>query len=172
MSENVIRFLPPYIVKQEDIDKAMPGCRHLQPGEEEMLTLIQNRAFAGQWGYNPNTVEMITHDINRSNRSHEDVILTCEDEKVIGYCWTSIIDNTASGGERRGLINMIGTDPDFRGKGLGKKVLFAGLAHLKSKGLKYADLAVDSQNKVAYELYRSIVFELQGSNLWYEKTLD
>ncbi|HXZ29602.1 MAG TPA: GNAT family N-acetyltransferase, partial [Dehalococcoidia bacterium] len=41
------------------IDQAAPGCCHLQLGEEDKLTQLQNRAFAGTWGYNPNTVEEI-----------------------------------------------------------------------------------------------------------------
>jgi mycothiol synthase len=67
---------------------------------------------------------------------------------------------------------MIGTDPDYRGKGLGRKVLLAGLAHLRNKGIQVAELTVDSENKVAYALYQSIGFEVQTSSLWYEKAVD
>jgi len=156
----------------KDLEKARKECRQLQPGEEEKLADIQNRAFADHWGYHPNTPESIAYDINLSHRSSEDIILTCEDETFTGYCWTEIIDIAVNSGEKKhGIIYMIGTDPEYRGKGLGKKVLLAGLSYLKNKGIKTVSLSVDSENRVAYELYRTMGFEERGSTLWYEKKL-
>lgn len=66
---------------------------------------------------------------------------------------------------------MLGVVPDYRGKGIGQKLTLAGLARLKSKGLQVAELTVDSENKAARSLYRSIGFEVQKSSLWYEKVL-
>ena len=160
-------------VRWQDIDQAVLGCRHLQRGEEDKLTRIQNRSFAGTWGYNPNTVEEITYRMNLSNCSPEDVVLTCERDKVIGYCWTEITyERAAADGERKGRIFMLGTDPDYRGRGVGKRVLLAGLAHLKSKNLRATELTVDSENKVALALYRSIGFEVKASSLSYQKVLN
>ncbi|MFC1933280.1 GNAT family N-acetyltransferase [Chloroflexota bacterium] len=159
-------------VHWQDIDRAALGCRHLQRGEEDKLTQIQNRSFAGQWGYNPNTVEEVTYRTNLSNRSPEDVVLACDGDKITGYCWTGITyEGNAAIGERKGQIHMLGADPDYRGRGVGKRALLAGLAHLKSKGLRIAELTVDSENKVALALYRSIGFEVGRSSLWYEKVL-
>ena len=67
---------------------------------------------------------------------------------------------------------MMGVDPHYRGRGVGKRVLVAGLAYLKSKGLRVAELTVDSENDVACALYHSIGFEICDTSLWYEKTLD
>ncbi len=159
-------------LSHKDLEEAGKGCRQLQPGEETKLAEIQNRAFANHWGYNPNTPETIAYDVNSNNRSPEDVVVTCREESINGYCWTEIINAAAdSGEEKQGIIYMIGTDPEYRGQGLGKKVLFAGLAYLKNKGITTVSLSVDSENKIAYELYRSIGFEEQGSTLWYEKIL-
>jgi len=160
-------------VRWQDIEQAALGCRHLRCGEEDKLTQIQNRSFTGIWGYNPNTVEAITYRINLSNCSPEDVILTCDGDKVTGYCWTGITcEGEAAIGERKGRISMLGADPDYRGKGVGKRVLLAGVAHLKNKDLQVAELTVDSENKVACALYRSVGFEVQTSNLWYEKAIN
>ena len=165
-------FLDIEKIPDKDLEKAGKECRQLQPGEEEKLADIQNRAFADHWGYHPNTPESIAYDINLSHRSTEDIIITCEDKTFTGYCWTEIIDIAVnSGEEKHGIIYMIGTDPEYRGKGLGKKVLLAGLSYLKSKGIKTVSLSVDSENRVAYELYRSMGFEERGSTLWYEKKL-
>lgn len=66
---------------------------------------------------------------------------------------------------------MLGVDPDYRGQGIGKTVLLAGLSYLKSKGFPVAELAVDSQNKAACALYQSIGFKVQDSILWYQKAV-
>jgi ribosomal protein S18 acetylase RimI-like enzyme len=67
---------------------------------------------------------------------------------------------------------MLGVDPDYRWKGLGRQLLLAGLSYLKNKGLRVVELTVDRGNTVAYALYKSVGFKLLTSSLWYEKKLD
>jgi mycothiol synthase len=67
---------------------------------------------------------------------------------------------------------MLGVDPDYRGKGIGKKLLLAGLARLKGKGLQVAELTVDSENKATCALYKSVGFKVQTSSFWYEKVIN
>jgi len=160
-------------VRWQDIDQATLECCYLQCGEEDKLTEIQNRAFAGTWGYNLSTAEAIAYRINLSNCSPDDVVLTYEGDKITGYCWTETnYEGEAASGERKGRIFMLGTDPDFRGRGVGKRVLLAGLARLKSRGVRVAELTVDSENKAACALYWSVGFEVQTSSLWYEKVIN
>ncbi len=159
-------------VSRSDMEQAALNCRQLRPGEEGKLTQIQNRSFAGTWGYNPNTVETITYYLNLSNRSPEDVVVTFDGDKIIGYCWTGIGGGgKEAGSDRKGRIYMIGTDPDYRSRGIGKRVLLAGLAHLRNRGVQVVELTMDSENKVAYALYQSIGFEVRTSSLWYEKVI-
>ena len=153
------------VLNREEANQSIQECHYLRRGEEEKLTHIQNRSFAGTWGYNPNTIEMITYRTNLSHFSLEDVVLAHEGDKVIGYCWTEITS------EQEGRIYMLGIDPDYRGKGTGRRLLLAGLAHLKSKGSQVAVLTVDSENKEARALYDSVGFELRASSLWHEKAV-
>jgi len=155
-----------------DIDPAATGCCYLQPGEEDKLTQLQNRAFTGTWGYNPNTVEEITFRINSSTCSRKDIVLIYEGDKAIGYCWTGISCEEGIPSIRKGRILMLGVAPDYRGKGISKKLVLAGLAHLKSKGLRIAELTVDSENIAACALYQSFGFEVQANTLWYEKVIN
>jgi len=160
-------------VRWQDIDQAALGFRHLQYGEEDTLTQLQNRSFAGSWGYNPNTVEQVTYHTNLSDRSPEDIVLTYDGDKVTGYCWTGIIyEAEAAIGKRRGRIFMLGVDPDYQGTGVGRRALLAGLARLNSKGVQVTELTVDSENEVACALYRSVGFEVHTSSLWYEKAIN
>ena len=151
----------------------VPRCRHLKCGEEDKLVQIQNRSFADTWGYNPNTVEEIVYRIGLPNCSPEDIILGCDADKVIGYCWTRVYvgkNKAIRGG--KGRIYMLGVDPDHRGKGIGKEMLLAGLSYLKRKGMGIVELTVDSKNKAALALYRSAGFQVRTRSLWYEKALD
>ena len=158
-------------IRGQDINHPTLQCRHMQRGEEDKLTQIQNRSFAGTWGYNPNTVEEITYWTNLTNCCPEDVILACDGDKVVGYCWTRITHEAATN-ERKGQIRMLGVDPAYQGRGIGKGVLLAGLSYLKSKAVQVVELTVDSKNKAACGLYRSAGFKVQTSSLWYEKAIN
>jgi mycothiol synthase len=149
-----------------EIDSPPFGCRFLREGEEEILTQIQNRSFAGHWGYNPNDVATTLYYIGQSHRSKKDIVLACEEGEVTGYCWTEI------SGVGQGRIHMIGSDPEYRGKGIGKRLLQAGIANLKSRGVTEICLTVDSENEAACSLYDTIGFKLQTSYLWFEKKVD
>jgi mycothiol synthase len=156
-----------------DVEQGDLASRHLQRGEEDELAQIQNRFFAGTWGYSPNTVEEIVYRLNMTGSSPEDVILVCEGDKPIGYCWTAVEpgENAAMGTSKR-RIYMLGVDPDYRGRGIGKRALLAGLAHLGSKGMEVAELVVDSENAAACALYESGGFKISSTSAWYEKALD
>ena len=156
-----------------EISKISPRCRPLQPTEEGRLTQLQNRSFTGTWGFNPNTVEEIIYRISLPNSSPDDIFLTFDSDKPIGYCWTRIESwEKKAPGEGTGRIYMLGVDPDYRGKGFGRQLLLVGLSYLKSKSLRVVELTVDNENKAARALYESVGFKLWTSSLWYEKRLD
>ena len=150
-----------------DADCRSFSCRHLKRGEEDKLAHIQNLSFEGTWGYNPNTPEEIIYNL----ADPQDVILIYKQgvsgpDTLVGYCWTEL-----AGGADKGRIYMLGVDPGHRGRGVGKRVLLAGLRYLKSKNLKFVELTVDSENKAACALYQSLGFETRTTSLWYEKSL-
>jgi mycothiol synthase len=155
------------------INQIASTCRRLRRGEEDKLVQIQNRSFANTWGYSPNIIEEIIYRTSLPNCSPEDIILACDADKPIGYCWTKLNFGDKKAISRgKGRIYMLGVDPDHRGKGVGKQVLLASLFHLKSKGIRIVELTVDSENKTACFLYRSLGFEVHTSSLWYEKVLN
>ncbi len=153
-------------------NKMALSCRQLRHGEEDKLLEIQNRSFADTWGYNPNTIEDIMYRISLPGWSPEDIIITSEADRLIGYCWTrskSGEDKPISGD--MGRIYMLGVDPDHRGKRVGKHVLMAGLSLLKSRGVRIVELTVDNANKAALALYKPVGFQVWTNNLWYEIVL-
>ena len=67
---------------------------------------------------------------------------------------------------------MLGIDPDFTGKGLGKYLLYYALKHQINNGLKKVILDVDSRNTQACKLYEKFGFNKYLSLTWWEKELD
>ena len=146
--------------------------RKLKSGEEELLTQIQNRCFADTWGFNPNTTAEIAYRLNMHGRSPEDVTLTYMDNKPVGYCWIIMNPEGKTKREKRkGLIHMLGVDPDSRQQEIGKAVLLGGLEDLKARGVDIVDLTVDSENPAACALYESVGIEVVAKTEWYEKTV-
>ena len=146
--------------------------RRLEPDEADKLTLIQNRAFADSWGFNPNTPDEIAYRINLSSCAPENIMMAYLKNHPIGYCWTRImIEDNRAAGSMKGEIHMLGVDPDYREKGIGRDVLLAGLADLKRKGVSIVNLSADGEEPVALGLYKSVGFEVCSRNEWYEKKL-
>ena len=148
------------------------NSRRLRQSEENLLTKLQNRCFADSWGFNPNTEEEIAYRLNMHGRSPEDVILTYTDDKPVGYCW--IIINAEENAKRekcKGLIHMLGVDPDYRQQEIGRAILLNGLDDLKARGVDIVELTVDSENPAACALYESVGFEIYARLEWYQKNV-
>ena len=148
------------------------NSRGLRQGEENLLTEIQNRCFADSWGFNPNTEEEIAYRLNMDGRSPDDVILTYLNDKPVGYCWT-IIDAAENEirNQSKGLIHMLGVDPQYRQQEIGRTILLNGLDKLKDRGVDIVELTVDSENTAACSLYESLGFEVYAKTEWYEKAM-
>lgn len=145
---------------------------HLQPGEEQLLTDIQNRSFADAWGFNPNTTEEIIYRVNLGSSAPEDILMAYLGDRPIGYCWTRrFVEKHAVSESMKGEIHMLGVDPDFRKQGVGRNVLLAGLSHLKYKDITIVELTTDGKDPVAYRLYESIGFKKSMILEWYERKL-
>jgi mycothiol synthase len=145
--------------------------RRLKQGEENLLTELQNRCFGDSWGFNPNSTEEIAYRLNMHGRSPDDVTLTFLEDKPVGYCWT-IIDaaENQTREKSKGLIHMLGVDPDYRQQKIGRAILLNGINDLKTRGVDTVELTVDSENPVACSLYASLGFEVYAKTEWYERT--
>jgi len=157
-------------IRLPDLEPSGYIFRSLGRDEADKLTHIQNRAFADSWGFNPNTPDEIEYRINLSSCSPKNIMMAYLKNHPIGYCWTRVMmeDNPAAG-SMKGEIHMLGVDPDYRKKGIGRNVLLAGLADLKSKGVTIVELTADGEDPVALGLYESVGFKICSRTEWYEK---
>lgn len=144
------------------------ALRSFQPEEAKVLTEVQNAAFAGSWGFCPNTVEQIEYRSSMVNTPAKGILLLYHGDKPAGYCWTCI---APAEGNLRGVIGMIGVVPEFRGRGVSKTILLAGMECLKSLGVTEIGLQVDGSNTQAIRLYTSVGFEKAGERYWFELDL-
>lgn len=147
-------------------------CRYLQKGEEDLLKEIQNLTFRGTWGFNPNTRDDILHRLNLCGCAAKDVLVLFKDNRAVAYCWTRIDASDNKGGSiKRAKIHMLGVDPHFRNRGVGKMMLLHGLMHLRKRGVETIELTVDSENAPAKALYKSLGFEIYSKTFWWEREL-
>jgi mycothiol synthase len=159
-------------VQLPDVKPGEYIIRALGHGEEDKLTQVQNRAFADSWGFNPNTRDEIAYRINSSGCSLENILVAFIRNRPVGYCWTRMnVEDNPAPGKFKGNIHMLGVDPDFRRKGIGRNVLLAGLSYLSSNGVTVVELTADGEDPKALTLYESVGFEAYSRSEWYEKKL-
>lgn len=144
------------------------ALRSFQPGEAKVLTEVQNAAFAGSWGFCPNTVAQIEYRSAMVNTPNKGILLLYHGDKAAGYCWTCV---APAEGSLRGVIGMIGVVPEYRGRGVSQTILLAGMERLKSLGVTDIGLQVDGSNTPAIRLYTSVGFEKAGERYWFELDL-
>ena len=135
--------------------------------DEQTLTQLQNEAFGENWGFSPNTVEQISARVRLDRVAPEGILFITDDGKPAAYNWTMV---SANNSRSTGFISMTGVHPDYRGKGLGRAIVAAGMQYLKSQGVDSIELEVDSENAPARELYLNLGFKKVRETLWYERT--
>jgi mycothiol synthase len=144
--------LPPEAV--HDASSPPVPVRPFRPGRDEDAWLELNaRAFAGH----PEQGSWTLADLRR--REEEPwfdpggFLLHEEGDRLAGFCWTKV-----HRGPVLGEIYVIGVDPDFQGRGLGRALARAGLGHLATRAVPTAMLYVEATNTPALVLYRSLGF--------------
>lgn len=144
--------LPPEAVR--DASSPPIPVRPFRPGRDEETWLeVNRRAFAGH----PEQASWTLEDLERREREPwfdpGGFLLHEVGGRLAGFCWTKVHLSPVLG-----EIYVIGVDPDFQGRGLGRALTRAGLGHLATRAVPTAMLYVEATNTPAIVLYRSLSF--------------
>lgn len=147
-----------------------PGAElsHLQEGDHQVLSVLQNASFATHFGFSPNDPDDIRHRLHLPGTSPEDVVTARKDGEVVAYCWTRVEEGEDG---LTGAVWMTGVLPSQQGTGLGRIILRAGLQHMLAQNVRYIELEVDEENGSARHLYTTEGFEDIHAILWYQKRI-
>jgi len=85
------------------------------------------------------------------------------DHRLLGFHWTKRHD------AEHGEVYVVAVDPAAQGRGLGRAVTAAGLAHLASRGVRRILLYVESDNEAAIATYSALGFEHTSTHVQYSR---
>jgi mycothiol synthase len=145
------------------------SVRPLRAGEEETLLALNNRIFEGHPENGSWTLEDLKARQEQTWFDAADVLMLEEDGALAGFCWLKIEERGEEG--RVGEIYVIGNTPEFRGRGLGRYLLSAGLQHLSRRNVNVIAVYVDQSNDAGVSLYHSFEFHHHHVDVMYSLTL-
>ena len=130
--------------------------KSFQAGQDaQKLTDIQNAAFGDSWGFSPNTVDQLNARVESKSTTPEGILFITQSDAVAAYNWTV---RPAGPGGKLGRIAMTGVHPDFRGMGLSRPTILAGME-------------MDLSNLSAAKVYESLGFDRALDTVWFELRL-
>ncbi|MET0628291.1 MAG: mycothiol synthase [Acidimicrobiia bacterium] len=127
--------------------------------DEEAWLPVNNRAFAehpeqGDW-----TIDLIEQREAEDWFDPAGFLVAFDDEGMAGFCWTKVHPpKPPREPVALGEIYVIGADPRWHARGLGRALTTGGLESLADRGITVGMLYVDGANAAAVGLYRALGF--------------
>ena len=98
----------------------------------------------------------------------DDVMLVVESGgQVVGFMLTQIHKAT-----KAGYLSDVAIHPDWRGQGIGSRLIEAVLARLKERGIQYVYGLTKVENEKIHGLLKKFGFTQGNAFYWFEKYLD
>lgn len=143
------------------------SIRTFEPGTDDAAWLELNAtAFADH----PEQGQLTQHDLDA--RKAEDWFdpagfFIAEDSTgtPVGFHWTKTPVGSAAG-----EVYAVGVHPKTQGTGLGKALTLHGMNHLAAAGLEKIVLYVDDENRPAVNLYNSLGFGVENTDVMFSST--
>ncbi len=97
------------------------------------------------------------------------VVPVQEQDSIAAFHWTRIHPAGVKGPGRVGEVYVVGVDPAYQGKGLGRPLTLLGLHHLEKAGMSDVILYVDGDNPAALKIYRGLGFTTRAVDRMYSR---
>ena len=97
--------------------------------------------------------------LDNIKRGYPQFVAVSADGEVVGWCDVTPLDRPTQA--HRGVFG-VGLLPQFRGRGIGKRLTKKALAAARAFGLHRVELTVREHNTGAIELYRKEGFAIEG----------
>ena len=150
----------------------LPGAtlRPVRPGvDDEAWLELNNRIFAGHRENGRWTLDDLRARMEQPWFRPDDVLMLEVDGALAGFCWLKVEERAADG--RVGEIYIIGTAPEYQGRGFGRFLLARALGRLREREAAVAAIYVDQSNEAAVELYTSSGFHYHHVDVCYSRAL-
>ena len=100
-----------------------------------------------------------TFVLDNIKRGHPQFVAVSANSEVVGWCDVMPMNRPTQA--HRGVFG-VGLLPQFRGQGIGAKLIQSALAAAQAYGLHRVELTVREHNTGAIELYKKQGFEIEG----------
>ena len=159
-------------------DPSLPDdlvVRAFEPGRDEDEWL---RVNAAAFSHHPEQGDLTRDDLaQRMAEAWFDpagflLVVPREDPgSVAAFHWTKVHPAGEQGPARVGEVYVVGVDPAYQGRGLGRPLTLLGLHHLRREGLTDVILYVDGDNPAALTVYRGLGFTTRGVDRMYSRAV-
>lgn len=130
--------------------------RHLRPGDAGYITYLHGILYDREYGYDETFEAYVASGIGDFVQKFDiekDFVLIAEaDDRIIGFVATAGITHTEA------QLHWYIVHPDFRGLGLGNKLMTEALAFCRERGYKRVFLWTTSELDAALHIYRKAGF--------------
>lgn len=142
--------------------------RTFRDGDARALFETGEEAFATHFRHAPQTYEQWRERLLARADFDPGLVFVVTDGEQMAAALTGV-----AFGEETGWIRMLGVRPAWRGRGLGKALLYAAFGEFRRRGFRDAALGVDAENETgATRLYEGAGMSVQRRFDFYRLSLD
>ena len=123
------------------------GVRPMTPEDVEAVACLEQTCFSESWSEN-----LLRSGLECSLDTY---LVYGAESRILGYCVFRCLGN-------EGELQRIGVEPEFRGRGIARKLMEAMFTLARMKGVQTMSLEVRESNEKARNLYESCGFKQEA----------
>jgi|GEM_PF-1967071 len=134
--------------------------------DEELTSLTDmiNLIFHNSWGYSRMEVEDVKGWISRINARGDGIFLALKGGRLVGFLIMDLSLYLLDQGTA--YIALLGVHPEYRGRGIGRALVYAAFERMRERELTGIQVTVDTSNENALGFYESLGFR-KGYQLYF-----